>query len=532
MWSYVDFSGGAFSASSMYEPDLFGGITQDDFEAANEVDEDVTALEGSEEDPTDRDIQPGQYEYIVGDNSSRLERMEKEMSEYHKNELRDAELRKEKAALKAKKGKKETRRERAAQEWAAEAREVTSEIEGKAVAAHEEQVRRELAGVSDDEDGESVDGYESDEGGDAAYVDGIQEDDDDEKGDSSDGEVEVPSKRSKESKASEEIVLPPEMSGAKGQIRTDRWFSQELFKEDSDDDDEMKDDVDGIRELDDEDLLKLPLTDKQLRKEKRKRDLAKKEKKEAKRARKMGEVEEEGDGHGHKDGDVAGTDVGGFEVVPASTASAFERPEDPQELAETLALGSLLTSKKSRMELIDSAYNRYTFADDHNAALPDWFVEEEKPFTRQMVPISKELMNQYRAKMREINARPVRKVAEAAARKKKRLTQQLEKLRKTATSLQESSDLGDSGKARAMRKAVGKVLRGNDKKEVAYAAVQGKGGSKVISKGASRGAKVKMVDKRLKNDKRAQKRADKRLKKAGAKRRAKKLPQKKKGKGM
>lgn len=44
--------------------------------------------------------------------------------------------------------------------------------------------------------------------------------------------------------------------------------------------------------------------------------------------------------------------------------------------------------------------------------------------------------------------------------KKKRLTQQLEKLRKTATSLQESSDLGDSGKARAMRKAVGKVLRG------------------------------------------------------------------------
>lgn len=25
------------------------------------------------------------------------------------------------------------------------------------------------------------------------------------------------------------------------------------------------------------------------------------------------------------------------------------------------------------------------FADDHNAALPDWFVEEEKPFTRQMV---------------------------------------------------------------------------------------------------------------------------------------------------
>mmetsp|Transcript_19772 Transcript_19772/g.16518 ORF Transcript_19772/g.16518 Transcript_19772/m.16518 type:complete len:110 (-) Transcript_19772:117-446(-) len=73
------------------------------------------------------------------------------------------------------------------------------------------------------------------------------------------------------------------------------------------------------------------------------------EKKEAKRARKMGEVDESE----HKDGDDLGTDVGGFEVVPSSAPSAFERPEDPQELAETLALGSLLTSKKSRMELIN-----------------------------------------------------------------------------------------------------------------------------------------------------------------------------------
>lgn len=36
----------------------------------------------------------------------------------------------------------------------------------------------------------------------------------------------------------------------------------------------------------------------------------------------MGEVEEEGDGHGHKDGDVAGTDVGGFEVVGVLILSA------------------------------------------------------------------------------------------------------------------------------------------------------------------------------------------------------------------
>mmetsp|Transcript_21782 Transcript_21782/g.18580 ORF Transcript_21782/g.18580 Transcript_21782/m.18580 type:complete len:131 (-) Transcript_21782:218-610(-) len=49
--------GGAFSAASMYEPDLFGGLTQDDFDAANEMEEDVATAE-AEEDPTDRDIQP------------------------------------------------------------------------------------------------------------------------------------------------------------------------------------------------------------------------------------------------------------------------------------------------------------------------------------------------------------------------------------------------------------------------------------------------------------------------------------------
>merc|ERR1719293_142179 len=102
------------------------------------------------------------------------------------------------------------------------------------------------------------------------------------------------------------------------------------------------------------------------------------------------------------------------------------------------------------MELMDAAYNRWTF--DPNPALPSWFSEEEEKFNKPELPISKELMDQFRAKLREINARPIRKVAEAKARKKRRLQKRLEKLRNTATSLADTPDMSESSKARQMRK--------------------------------------------------------------------------------
>merc|ERR1712159_511590 len=80
------------------------------------------------------------------------------------------------------------------------------------------------------------------------------------------------------------------------------------------------------------------------------------------------------------------------------------KSSDPRELAETLALGSLLVdSKKSRMDLIDASYNRWTF--DGDEALPDWFTEDENKHNKPELPITKEMMDQWRAKLREINAR-------------------------------------------------------------------------------------------------------------------------------
>lgn len=58
--------------------------------------------------------------------------------------------------------------------------------------------------------------------------------------------------------------------------------------------------------------------------------------------------------------------------------------------------------------------------------LPKWFVEEEKQHCRASIPVTKELVERYKAKMREIDQRPTKKVAEAKGRKKRRVNSPLQ----------------------------------------------------------------------------------------------------------
>lgn len=64
---------------------------------------------------------------------------------------------------------------------------------------------------------------------------------------------------------------------------------------------------------------------------------------------------------------------------------------------------------------------RYTF-NEEEGELPDWFVQEEKQHRIRQLPIDKKEVEHYRKRWREINARPIKKVAEAKARKKRRVS--------------------------------------------------------------------------------------------------------------
>lgn len=94
-------------------------------------------------------------------------------------------------------------------------------------------------------------------------------------------------------------------------------------------------------------------------------------------------------------------------------------------LAHQLARG-----EKSAYDVMDEGYNKHAFKD--RDGLPDWFLDDEGRHDKPHKPITKEAAAAIKEKLRAYNARPIKKVAEARARKKFKQAQKLEKLKKKA----------------------------------------------------------------------------------------------------
>ncbi|KAF9926237.1 AdoMet-dependent rRNA methyltransferase spb1 [Modicella reniformis] len=178
--------------------------------------------------------------------------------------------------------------------------------------------------------------------------------------------------------------------------------------------------------------------------------------------------------------------------------------------AEAMTLAQSLVNKTTtKSELIDQGFTKQAFADKDG--LPAWFLEDEKMHNVPNMPITKEAVQVIKDRMKAMNARPIKKIAEAKARKKYKAAQKLIKIQKKADAINETDDISEKQKSIGITKLLAKA--GSKKPKKAVQLVVAKGGNKG-NKGRPKGVKgrYKMVDSRMKKELRATKRISKKVK--------------------
>ncbi|XP_067398972.1 pre-rRNA 2'-O-ribose RNA methyltransferase FTSJ3 [Emydura macquarii macquarii] len=196
----------------------------------------------------------------------------------------------------------------------------------------------------------------------------------------------------------------------------------------------------------------------------------------------------------------APAEPGDFEVVPIEEPAKRARLLD----AEGLALGSIIAaSRKAKRDLIDDSFSRYTF-NEEEGELPDWFQQEEGQHRRKQLPVDRQTVEEYRQRWRQINARPIKKVAEAKARKKRRMLKKMEQMKKKAEAVVSTVDISEREKVAQLRSIYKKAGLGKEKREVTYLVAK-KGVGRRVRRPAGVKGHFKVVDGRMKKDVRARK---------------------------
>ncbi|KAG5915130.1 AdoMet-dependent rRNA methyltransferase spb1 [Claviceps capensis] len=209
----------------------------------------------------------------------------------------------------------------------------------------------------------------------------------------------------------------------------------------------------------------------------------------------------------------------GFEVVKNDNEKDWEEDKRLADgkldidiiTAEAMTLAhQLATGQKTSHDMIDDGYNRHAFRDKDG--LPEWFMDDEGKHDKPQKPITKAAANAIKEKLRAFNARPIKKVREAQARKKFKAAQRLEKLKKKSDMLANDEGMTEKEKADSIAKLLRKAAR---KKPSQPAKL-------VIARGLNRGVqgrpkgvrgRYRMVDARMKKELRAQKRGAQKKKK-------------------
>lgn len=314
-------------------------------------------------------------------------------------------------------------------------------------------------------------------------------------------------------------------------------------------DDAKKSSKNGVLTADDV-IAMMPKTDKQVRHEKRLKAIEKVEKKKARLSKRddnpagFDVVENDEDGTGRfarnnnkksKLGDVSEVEKkkklvdakalikaglgkskayekesDGFEVVapakplPVNDTRQYNSDNedyDSDDYAKTLALGTMMLRRSKAKSMVDASYNRFAWNDPED--LPDWFVDDENRNYRPQLPIPPALMERMKEKFRSLATKPIAKVAEARARKDRNARSKMAAAKKKAETVANSSEMSEATKL----KAISRAMRGHDSSRPSKTYVVSKKG------GGTKGGKgVKLVDKRMRSDKRGQAHADKKKK--------------------
>src|SRR5690606_470309 len=145
-----------------------------------------------------------------------------------------------------------------------------------------------------------------------------------------------------------------------------------------------------------------------------------------------------------------------FETVPKEL-------QDEDTRATTLALAKKLLRKKARVEFVDNAFNRNAFNDED---LPKWFTDDELKARQPNLPITKEEVMKEKELMRELNARPIKKVLEAKLRKKQRKRNKLQKVQEKAMQIADNHEMTAREKQIELEKLYKEATKENRKKTV------------------------------------------------------------------
>ena len=166
---------------------------------------------------------------------------------------------------------------------------------------------------------------------------------------------------------------------------------------------------------------------------------------------------------------------------------------------EAVTLAQRLVNRQTtKTHLINDGFSRYSL--NSKEGLPSWFLDDEAKHYKANLPITKEAVRALREKQRALDARPIKKVAEAKARKKLKAAQGLEKAMKKAEGVNQTADMTEREKASQIEKLM-KKGKGKGKKKNDIKVVVAKGPNRGI-KGRPKGVKgrYKIVDARMRKE--------------------------------